>query len=156
MYYIPLSCTSSPCNLVFLNPGVYGLVQATVGVGTALIWDFCVAYTRGGRGGMTGAHRVLCAHCAKSRLFSTTSSQFFSCVVEHMEPKYIGSNACFWTNVTLRTRDNPIAQLWNGACTLLQVGGFRGYYRDEHCNIWRCARVVRKNAPEVLNHWPTG
>ena len=44
----PPSCTSSPCNLLFLNPGVYGLVQATVGVGTVLIWDFCVAYTRGG------------------------------------------------------------------------------------------------------------
>ena len=48
MHEIPLSCTSSPCNLLFLNPGVYGLVQATVGVGTALIWDFCVDYTRGG------------------------------------------------------------------------------------------------------------
>ena len=48
MHYIPLSCTSSPCNLLFLNQGIYGLVQATVGVGTVLIWDFCVAYTRGG------------------------------------------------------------------------------------------------------------
>ena len=48
MHSIPLSCTSSPCNLLFLNPGVYGLVQATVGVGTVLIWDFCVAYTNGG------------------------------------------------------------------------------------------------------------
>ena len=47
MHYFPLSCTSSPCNLLFLNPGVYGLVQATVGVGTVLIWDFCVAYTKG-------------------------------------------------------------------------------------------------------------
>ena len=26
---IPLSCTSSPCNLLFLNPGVYGLVPAS-------------------------------------------------------------------------------------------------------------------------------
>ena len=26
----------------------YGLVQATVGVGTVLIWYYCVAYTRGG------------------------------------------------------------------------------------------------------------
>ena len=48
MHYITLSCTSSPCNLLFLNLGIYSLVQATVGVGTALIWDFCVAYTRGG------------------------------------------------------------------------------------------------------------
>ena len=31
----------------FLNLEVYGLVQATVGVGTVLIWDFCLAYTRG-------------------------------------------------------------------------------------------------------------
>ena len=48
MHYIPLPCTSSPCNLLFLNPGVYGLVQAAVGVGTVLIWNFCVAYTKGG------------------------------------------------------------------------------------------------------------
>ena len=48
MHYIPLSWTSPPCNLLFLNLGLYGLVQATVGVGTVLIWDFCVAYTRGG------------------------------------------------------------------------------------------------------------
>ena len=48
MHCIPLSWTSSPCNLLFLNLGLYGLVQATVGVGTVLIWDFCVAYTRGG------------------------------------------------------------------------------------------------------------
>ena len=48
MHCIPLSWTGSPCNLLFLNLGLYGLVQATVGVGTVLIWDFCVAYTRGG------------------------------------------------------------------------------------------------------------
>ena len=48
MHCIPLFCTSSPCNLLFSNLGVYGRVQATVGVGTVLIWDFCVAYTRGG------------------------------------------------------------------------------------------------------------
>ena len=48
MHYIPLSRTSSPCNLLFLNLGTYGLARATVGVGTVLIWDFCVAYTRGG------------------------------------------------------------------------------------------------------------
>ena len=41
MHYIPLSCTSSPCNLLFLNLGVYGLVQATVGVGTVLIRYYC-------------------------------------------------------------------------------------------------------------------
>ena len=52
MHSIPLSCTSSPCKLLFLKPGVYGLVQATVGVGTVLIWDFCVAYTRGGELGV--------------------------------------------------------------------------------------------------------
>ena len=28
----------------------YGLVQATVGVGTVLIWDFSVAITKGGGG----------------------------------------------------------------------------------------------------------
>ena len=38
MPYIPLSCTSSPCNLLFLNLCVYALVQATVGVGTVLIY----------------------------------------------------------------------------------------------------------------------
>ena len=44
----PFSGTSSPCNLLFLNPGIYGLVQATVGVGTVLIWGFCVAIARAG------------------------------------------------------------------------------------------------------------
>jgi hypothetical protein len=48
LHYIPLSCTSSPCNLLFLDLGVYGFVQAAVGVGTVLIWDFCVAFTGGG------------------------------------------------------------------------------------------------------------
>ena len=51
MHNIPLSGTSPPCNLLFLNPGIYGPVQATRGVGTVLIWDFCVAITKGG-----GAH----------------------------------------------------------------------------------------------------
>ena len=51
MHHIPLSCTSSPCNLVFLNQRAsYGLVQATVGMGTVFIWDFCVAITMGGGG----------------------------------------------------------------------------------------------------------
>ena len=50
MHCIPLFWTSSPCDLLFLNLGLYGLVQATVGVGTVLIWDFCVTYTRGGGG----------------------------------------------------------------------------------------------------------
>ena len=50
MNHLPLSCTSSPCKLLFFNRAVYGLVQATVGVGTVLIWDFCVAYTREGEG----------------------------------------------------------------------------------------------------------
>ena len=49
VHYIPLSCTSSPCNLLFLNPGVYSLVQATVGLGTVLILYFCIAYTRAAR-----------------------------------------------------------------------------------------------------------
>ena len=48
MHCTPLSGTSSPCNLLSLNLGVYGLVQATVGVGTVLIWDFSVAFTKGG------------------------------------------------------------------------------------------------------------
>ena len=30
--------------------GICGLVQATVAVGTVLIWDFCVAHTKGGGG----------------------------------------------------------------------------------------------------------
>ena len=47
---LPPSCTGSLCNLLFLNLGIYGLVQATVGAGTVLIWDFCVACTRGGGG----------------------------------------------------------------------------------------------------------
>ena len=28
----------------------YAVVQGTAGVGTILIWDFCIAYTRGGGG----------------------------------------------------------------------------------------------------------
>ena len=50
VHSIPLACTSSPCNLLFLNLGIYGLVQATVGIGTVLIWYFAVAYTKGGGG----------------------------------------------------------------------------------------------------------
>ena len=60
MHNIPISCTSSPCNLLFLNLGVYGLVQATVGVGTVLIWYFAVAYTRGRGAGGCGA---VCSVC---------------------------------------------------------------------------------------------
>ena len=38
-------------------PGIsYALVQATVGVGTVLIWDFGVAYTRGGGGVQAAYH----------------------------------------------------------------------------------------------------
>ena len=48
MHYIPLCCTSSPCTLLFLNLGVYGLVQVVVG--TVLVWYFCVACTGGGGG----------------------------------------------------------------------------------------------------------
>ena len=48
MYYLPLSCTSSPCHLLFFNLGASVLVQATVGVGTVLIWYFGVADTKGG------------------------------------------------------------------------------------------------------------
>ena len=48
MHNIPPSCTSSPCNLLFLSLEIYSLVQAAVGAGTVLIWDFCVAFTRGG------------------------------------------------------------------------------------------------------------
>ena len=58
MHCIPLSCTSSLCNLLFLNLGVYGLVQATVDFGTVLIWYFAVAHTRGGGGATT-----LCVRC---------------------------------------------------------------------------------------------
>ena len=50
MRNIPLSGTSSLCILLILNLGIYGLVQATVGVGTILIWDFCVAIAREGGG----------------------------------------------------------------------------------------------------------
>ena len=52
MEYIPLSFTSSLCNLLFLNPGIYGLVQATVGVGTVLIWEFLRSLYKGGGGGI--------------------------------------------------------------------------------------------------------
>ena len=48
MHYIPLSCTSPPCNVLFLDPGVYGVVQATVGVGTVLIWALLRSVSRGG------------------------------------------------------------------------------------------------------------
>ena len=59
VHYMPLSCTSWACNPLFLNVGArcwslyvsrasYARVQAGVGVGTVLIWDFGVAYTRGG------------------------------------------------------------------------------------------------------------
>ena len=51
VHYVPLSCTSSPYNLLFLNPGIYGPVQATAGVGPILIWDTCVAFTQRGGGG---------------------------------------------------------------------------------------------------------
>ena len=55
VHNIPLSGTSSLCNLLFLNLGVDALIQATVGVGTILIWVFCVASTSvcvgGGRTG---------------------------------------------------------------------------------------------------------
>ena len=36
----------------------YGLVHATVGVGTVLIWDFCVAITRGGGAGCEDVDRI--------------------------------------------------------------------------------------------------
>ena len=72
MHYIPLACTSSPCNPLFLNLGArcrwlyvsrasYACVQATVGVGTVLIWDFGVAYTRGGGGGVMCVCVRVCA-----------------------------------------------------------------------------------------------
>ena len=48
MHHIPFSCTNSPCNLLFLNLGVCGLVKATVCVGTVLIWHFAVARVGGG------------------------------------------------------------------------------------------------------------
>ena len=50
VHYIPLSGTSSPYNLLYFSPGIYGLVQTTAGVGAVFIWDFCVAITRGGGG----------------------------------------------------------------------------------------------------------
>ena len=46
MHYVPLSGTSSQCNPLFLNPGIYGLVQAIAGVGTVCVWYFCVGITR--------------------------------------------------------------------------------------------------------------
>ena len=53
LHYTWGKVTSSPCNHLFLNLAVYSLVQATVGGGTVLVWDFCVASTRGGRGTIT-------------------------------------------------------------------------------------------------------
>ena len=68
MHYIPVSCTSSPCNLLILGLGVYSLVQATVGVGTVLIWDFCVAFTRaGGYVLLTPAHNLHSADSLRGR-----------------------------------------------------------------------------------------
>ena len=40
----------------------YARVQATVGVGTVLIWDFGVAYTRGG-GRIVAEGSQNCTHC---------------------------------------------------------------------------------------------
>ena len=58
MHSIPLSCTSAPCKLLFLNPGVYRLVQATVGIGTVLPFPPLVvphplSFPRGGGGTVT-------------------------------------------------------------------------------------------------------
>ena len=75
---MPLSCTSSPCNPLFLNLGAqcwllyvsrasYARVQATVGVGTVLIWDIGVAYTRGGGTIKKGAVIEEC-HCLTPRI----------------------------------------------------------------------------------------
>ena len=41
----------------------YGVVQAAVGVGTVLIWDFCVPITRGGG---TNLHTICLPHSASS------------------------------------------------------------------------------------------
>ena len=68
VHYIPLSCTSSPCNPLFLNLGArcwylyvwgasYARVQATVVVGTVLFWDIGVAYTRGGGTTIQRSHK---------------------------------------------------------------------------------------------------
>ena len=40
--------------------GSHALVQATVGVGTVLIWDFCVATTKEGYYIIQDVHRVSC------------------------------------------------------------------------------------------------
>jgi len=38
------------CRQLYVLRASHALVQATVGVGTVLIWDFCIAFTgRGGR-----------------------------------------------------------------------------------------------------------
>ena len=48
VHYIALSCASSPCNCLFLNLGIYGPVQATVGVGTVLILVLLRSLYKGG------------------------------------------------------------------------------------------------------------
>ena len=45
----------------------YGVVQAAVGAGTVLIWDFCVAITR--RGGGTNLHTIYLPHSAPSAVW---------------------------------------------------------------------------------------
>ena len=81
---MPLSCTSSPCNPLFLNLGArcwllyvsrasYARVQATVGVGTVLIWDIGVAYTRGGGYLLEGVDAP-CACCVST--LSTFQAQW--------------------------------------------------------------------------------
>ena len=57
MHNIPLSCISSPSRYLYVSCASYGLVQATVGAGTVLIWDFCAARTGGGEGTLRGSER---------------------------------------------------------------------------------------------------
>ena len=56
--YSPVVHQLTMQSLLFLNLGVYGLVQATVGIGTVLIWDFGVAFTRGGGYVPNRVHRI--------------------------------------------------------------------------------------------------
>ena len=70
----------------------YGLVLATVGVGTVLIWDFSVAITVGGgvRIGRVGARDISVSNC-----FTTTTTMVGNCSGSTTEcpEEYVGNSS---------------------------------------------------------------
>ena len=69
----------SPWNLLFLNLGVYSLVQTIVGVGTVLIWYFCIAYTRGGGADGGAAAKWVLADSIESVVMMVSLGSFHTC-----------------------------------------------------------------------------